>query len=129
MSKKFKVGTSVVPTKECMKWYRNHIGECYSSTAPGIEVSHVSEILLWAMSDKFTPVGVVIPGNPENEHTVRVSFTSKYGTGSGYFTTDHLLKKRARATPKTLQQDKTPSNFCAECNGPCILTGPKGCPV
>lgn len=127
MSKKFKVGTNVVPTRACMNWYRNHIGEGYVVRSNlTINPSSIPEILLWAMSDTYTPAGVVIKGTPADEHTVRVALTSPFGHFVGYLDTDSLLKKRkTKLAPDTLPKDDISEEFCGECQGTCRWSSPK----
>ena len=92
---KFKKGTRVVPTRECMKWYRNHLGEGYATPSGEMSAKAYPEVVMWAMSDKFTPTGKVIAGNPaEPETTVRVVLESPFGYFVGYLDKDHLLVKK-----------------------------------
>ncbi len=97
MSTKWKLGTKVTVTRECLIWYREHLFEGNSIAGKILPdgKAHTDGLLMWATADLSRPKGEVVYGTPaEPETTVKVTLSNKFGCGTMYLSKDHLLKKK-----------------------------------
>lgn len=93
---KWKIGTRVVPTKECIAWYRQHLLK-NMHVGGSVRPEDAPQALLWAAADLEIPEGRVISGTPACPDTsIRVCWKSSFGTYEHYIEKDFVLKRGAK---------------------------------